>query len=675
MGSKSPPVILMMVALLCAIIPAALGAALPPSAFAQQEEETSLGEEEEREDLASDNIVSDVLDSVDDDEENDEAATGDGDINRQTAVPITEQDQGAANLALNEALDVTVAEPLPPPTTTPPDDGGLEPECSLEITTDKETYGSGDTVAITITNTGDVPLDFPNSALGLQIKNIDTGQVFPIEALQELTRLQPDESRTFELTYEELVEEIGTGLISATVVSECRDGGGASGTEEVTFRLSAAPPQGTIPRENGKIAYTSQGEYSNRQIYVINPDGSGRTNISNNPAFYDQEPDWSPDGTKIAFESFHDPNDIEISVMNSDGSGRTSLTNNPGYDRLPSWSPDGEKIAFLSLRDGGNYEIYVMNAADGSDVTRLTNNAYVADSAVSWSPDGEKIAFTSYRDGNAEIYVMNAADGSEQTRLTNHPEADLQPDWSPDGEKIAFLSLRDSGNYEIYVMNAADGSDVTSLTNNLYYSTDPSWSPDGTKIAFNGYGRLGSGIYIMNSDGSEQTYLRSPYTDFYPDWGSATDGEYVPPEGSTLRFDPDTYTGFVSVDKVQRALELNDEELQALDLSILEFTYRTIDLSTWQCQNDANPTETSDRWTQHTTVRTINYEVVGENEITGFEFTGRGNKEWGIGEGYDIWACGLEGWSVIEDTKKTERIDTGTVQVRLIGVTEWIPLR
>jgi len=61
---------------------------------------------------------------------------------------------------------------------------------------------------------------------------------------------------------------------------------------------------------------------------------------------------------------------------------------------------------------------------------------------------------------------------------------------------------------------------------------------------------------------------------------------------------------------VQRALELTDEELQALDLSILEFTYRTIDLSTWQCQNDANPAETSDRWTQSTIVRTINYEAV-----------------------------------------------------------------
>jgi Tol biopolymer transport system component len=289
---------------------------------------------------------------------------------------------------------------------------------------------------------------------------------------------------------------------------------------------------GTFPGENGKIAYTSQGEYTNRQIYVMHSDGSEPTNISNNPAFSDQEPDWSPNGTKIAFESVReDPNNIEIYVMNSDGSSQRRLTNNPAYDRLPSWSPDGEKVAFLSYRDG-NYEIYVMNAADGGGVTRLTNNVHVGDTAVSWSPDGEKIAFTSYRDGNAEIYAMNAADGGGVTRLTNNPADDLQPDWSPDGNRIAFISNRDgplhNNNFEIYVMNAADGGGVTRLTSHHYPDYDPSWSPDGTKIAFNGHRPFASGIYVMNPDGTEQTYLRSPYTDFYPDWGPATDTE--PPE-------------------------------------------------------------------------------------------------------------------------------------------------
>ena len=175
----------------------------------------------------------------------------------------------------------------------------------------------------------------------------------------------------------------------------------------------------------------------------------------------------------------HRDGNEEIYLMNADGSGQTDLTNNPADDsgsRLAARTVPGSPSS--PTRDG-NYEIYVMNA-DGSGQTRLTNNP-ADDDYPAWSPDGTKIAFTSDRDGNDEIYVMNA-DGSGQTRLTNNPADDQYPAWSPDGKKIAFDSDRD-GNYEIYVMNA-DGSGQTQLTNNPANDKYPAWSPDGKKIAF-----------------------------------------------------------------------------------------------------------------------------------------------------------------------------------------------
>src|SRR2546422_186641 len=59
--------------------------------------------------------------------------------------------------------------------------------------------------------------------------------------------------------------------------------------------------------------------------------------------------------------------------MNADGSGVTRLTNNSAGDFQPSFSPNGSKITFSSTRDDPNREIYVMNA-DGSGQTRVTNN-------------------------------------------------------------------------------------------------------------------------------------------------------------------------------------------------------------------------------------------------------------------------------------------------------------
>jgi TolB protein len=72
---------------------------------------------------------------------------------------------------------------------------------------------------------------------------------------------------------------------------------------------------------------------------------------------------------------------------------------------------------------------------------------------------------------------MNA-DGSEVTRLTNNSGFALNPSWSPDGKKIAFTSGGESftNPSEIYVMNA-DGSEQERLTDNRVLGTEPSWSP------------------------------------------------------------------------------------------------------------------------------------------------------------------------------------------------------
>jgi len=149
-------------------------------------------------------------------------------------------------------------------------------------------------------------------------------------------------------------------------------------------------------------------------------------NLTNNAAGNDSLPVWSPNGQKLAFETDRDGN-REIYVMNADGSAPTNLTNNPAFDADPAWSPDGRELAFATDRDG-DFEVYVMNA-DGNAPTNLTNNPGF-DGHPAWSPDGRRLAFESERDGNREIYVMNA-DGSAQTNLTNNPAFDSEPDWQP----------------------------------------------------------------------------------------------------------------------------------------------------------------------------------------------------------------------------------------------------
>ena len=263
----------------------------------------------------------------------------------------------------------------------------------------------------------------------------------------------------------------GTGEIGSEVVfAAAQDDGDEelpAPSPMVVSRLSQAAP---------RIAFDST-RSGNVEIYIMNIDGSGVTNLTNHAA-EDSDPAWSPDGTQIAFESDREGN-FDILVMNADGSDVTQLTNRPGVDGAPDWSPDGTRIAFESFRDG-NYAIYVMNA-DGSSLRRLTSDAESSHRAPAWSPDGTRIAFHSYRAGGHDIagthdiYVMNA-DGSRVINLTNSPWADDDsPNWSADGTRIAFESNR-LGNADIYIMDA-DGMGLTILTRHIATDSHPVFSP------------------------------------------------------------------------------------------------------------------------------------------------------------------------------------------------------
>jgi Tol biopolymer transport system component len=162
------------------------------------------------------------------------------------------------------------------------------------------------------------------------------------------------------------------------------------------------------------------------------------TNITNSPTEIDDDAAWSPDGQKILW-TFHSASDNpvnspskEIWVMNADGSGRVNLTNDGFEERAPTWSPDGTRVAYMCRTNvpggtGTDFEICVMNA-DGSAQTVLTSNT-VLDGTPSFSPDGSKIAFLRPVSGRQQLFVMNAADGSQEVQLTFPPGANLFPSY------------------------------------------------------------------------------------------------------------------------------------------------------------------------------------------------------------------------------------------------------
>jgi hypothetical protein len=65
--------------------------------------------------------------------------------------------------------------------------------------------------------------------------------------------------------------------------------------------LGAGSASAAFPGINGKIAFNGN-ETGNFDIYSVNPDATGLTNLTNDPAS-DVFPAWSPNGERIAFAS------------------------------------------------------------------------------------------------------------------------------------------------------------------------------------------------------------------------------------------------------------------------------------------------------------------------------------------------------------------------------------
>jgi Tol biopolymer transport system component len=103
-----------------------------------------------------------------------------------------------------------------------------------------------------------------------------------------------------------------------------------------------------------------------------NVDATGQTI---NSAFDANAPDWSPAGDQIAFWSGQEGCYGQVWRINADGSGRTELTRAPlpSHNDDPAWSPDGTQVLFTTDRNR-RIETWVMNA-DGSNPRFLTESS------------------------------------------------------------------------------------------------------------------------------------------------------------------------------------------------------------------------------------------------------------------------------------------------------------
>ena len=199
-----------------------------------------------------------------------------------------------------------------------------------------------------------------------------------------------------------------------------------SGFAEIRLTHDGQSDNGAFSPDGARFAYSSGTAIQIADQYGNDPELVLDTGVGVG------EIDWSPDGTQLVASIMNCAEfdcEYDIYVVGTDGSDLTNLTGTLFSENNPSWSPDGSKIAF-DAAVAGEEDVYTINP-DGTGLENLTL-AEPAESArePDWSPDGSRLVFTYFGTSSRTM----SPDGTGQVA----GGAGTASAWSPDG--TAFTS-------------------------------------------------------------------------------------------------------------------------------------------------------------------------------------------------------------------------------------------
>jgi len=229
-------------------------------------------------------------------------------------------------------------------------------------------------------------------------------------------------------------------------------------------------------------------------IYIVPVKGGEATRITGGE-FSCINPRWIDDGKKIAFLST-ETDTVQFWTVNPDGSGKTKISDLATSVNVFKISPTGDKVLFLSdvklddtpqdvypdlpktnviiaddlmYRHWNGWHDYMYSHIfvadfDGKSVTNPLDimkdekfdsplSPYFDDAEIIWSPDGKMIAYTCKKmsgkdyalSTDSDIYLYTLADKSTKNISEGMTGYDKYPVFGPDSKKLSWLSMETPG--------------------------------------------------------------------------------------------------------------------------------------------------------------------------------------------------------------------------------------
>lgn len=256
----------------------------------------------------------------------------------------------------------------------------------------------------------------------------------------------------------------------------------------------------------------------NRELFVVNTDGTGKTQITHSPQSEHNEV-WLNGGKEIAFLS-NEGGSSQIWIMNADGTGRRKVSDYAGGINGFLLSPDETSILFFSDIKFGK------RATDiHADLPNATGRIVDDLMYKHWDEWVETIPhpFIASFDGKSVGAATDIMEG-EPYECPMKPFGGVDDfSWSPDGKQLAYTSRKKTGleysistNSDIYLYNM-ETKTTTNLTEGMMgYDTTPSFSPDGKYIGWvsqerDGYESDKKRLFIADLTTGEKKYLTDAF--------------------------------------------------------------------------------------------------------------------------------------------------------------------
>lgn len=279
----------------------------------------------------------------------------------------------------------------------------------------------------------------------------------------------------------------------------------------------------SVSPDGKKIAYTVAyysvpENKSNREVYVMNADGSENTQITHTP-YQENEVTWASDGKKLLFLS-NDSGSSQLYEMEPDGSKRKQVSNYDGDIEGYSISPDGKKILFIAqvktVKSTADKHPD-LDKATGIIITDLMYKHW--DEWVTTAPH----PFVADFDGKSISNVMDILEG-EPFESPMKPFGGIeQLAWNTTSDKVAYTCRKKTGlayaistNSDIYVYDLKTKQTANITEGMMGYDTNPQYSPDGKYIAWqsmerDGYEADQNRLFVMDLETGEKRFVSKAF--------------------------------------------------------------------------------------------------------------------------------------------------------------------